>query len=189
MNISALILAAGSGSRIGTPKLMLEVDGKSFVNVIIYRLQNAGINNIVCIVSEKTYEWAKENISDFKIVVNPEPEKGMISSVYYGMKNLKKCDSVMIIPVDHPYVEADTYKSLMIESKKNTSLIIKPKFNGKSGHPIIIPYELANKITEDDFSTGLNNVIKKSGCKQVYIDVEDNGILKNINKKEDFING
>jgi molybdenum cofactor cytidylyltransferase len=189
MNISALILAAGSGSRIGTPKLMLEIDGKSFVNVIIDRIKIAGINNTVCVVSEKTYEWAIINISDYKIVLNPEPEKGMISSVFYGMKNIDKCNGVMIIPVDHPFVETDTYKSLMMESKKNTGAIIKPRFDGKSGHPIIIPYELANKIIGDDFSTGLNDVIKKSGCKQVYINVQDNGILKNINKKEDFING
>jgi molybdenum cofactor cytidylyltransferase len=189
MDISALILAAGSGSRIGTPKLMLEIDGKSFVNVIIDRIKIAGIKNIVCIVSEKTYEWAKKNINDCKIVVNPEPEKGMISSVFYGMKNIDKCNGVMIIPVDHPYVETNTYKLLMMESEKNASVIIKPKFDGKSGHPIIIPYELANKITGDDFSTGLNDIISKSGCKQVFVDVEDNGILKNINKKEDFING
>lgn len=189
MDLSALILAAGSGSRIGTPKLMLEIDGKSFINAIIDRLQSAGIKNIVCVVSEMTYGWAKKNIRDFKIVVNPKPERGMISSVFYGMESIDKCDGVMIIPVDHPYVETDTYKSLIIESEKNTDVIIKPRFNGKSGHPIIIPYDLANKITEDDFNTGLNDVIKKSIYKHIYVDVEDNGILKNINKKEDFING
>ncbi|MCX6163678.1 MAG: nucleotidyltransferase family protein [Ignavibacteriae bacterium] len=189
MNISALILAAGSGSRIGTPKLMLEINGKSFIRVIIDRLKSSGIKNIVCVVSEKTYEWTKKNIVDCKIVVNPEPEEGMISSVFYGMKRIDKCNGVIIVPVDHPYVETDTYKFLMMESKKNIGAIVKPRFVGKTGHPIIIPYELANKISENKFSTGLDKVIKKSGYKQVCIDIQDIGILKNINKKEDFING
>ena len=189
MKISALILAAGKGSRIGTPKLMLEVNDKSFVNVIIDKVRRAGIKDVVCVVSEETYKWAKENIKHCRIVVNPEPEKGMITSVYFGAMQINDCAGIMIIPVDHPFIKSETIKILLSKAEENSDSIIKPRFEGKSGHPVIVPYKLIKTITKENFGDGLNDVIKKSGNRQVYADVNDNGILKNINTKEDYNNG
>jgi molybdenum cofactor cytidylyltransferase len=187
MKISALILAAGSGKRIGKPKLMLEIGGKSFLSVIIERIKIAGIDDVICVVSEKTYEWAKDNVSEIKFAINPNPVDGMISSVFYGMQKIKKCNGVFIIPVDHPFVEVKTYKILFDEFCKNGKMIIKPKYKDKSGHPVIIPYELLNSITKNNFSSGLDEVIKKSGYKQMYVEINDKSILKNINNREDFL--
>jgi molybdenum cofactor cytidylyltransferase len=188
MKIRALILAAGKGSRIGKPKLMLKINNKSFISVILERVRSAGIDDVVCVVSSETYEWTKKNIS-CDIVINAEPEKGMISSVYFGAVNLKECEGVMIIPVDHPFVEADTYKELIEKFKNNKDSIIKPGYEGKSGHPVIIPYNIIKSINKEDFSSGLKEVIKKSGRIQIFVDVKDKGILKNINTKEDLADG
>jgi molybdenum cofactor cytidylyltransferase len=189
MKISAIILGAGKGSRIGTPKLMLEINNKSFVNVIIDKVRCAGIEDICCTVNDDTFKWAKENIDDCKIAVNPEPEKGMISSVYYGTMKLEECDGVLVIPVDHPFVEVDTYKSLISEFEKNNNSVIKPGYEGKSGHPVLVPYKIAVFVSKESFSGGLKEVIKKSGLKQIYVEVNDKGILKNINTKEDLKDG
>jgi molybdenum cofactor cytidylyltransferase len=188
MKIRALILAAGKGSRIGKPKLMLEINNKSFISVIVDRVKSAGIDDMICIVSNETYEWTKKNIN-CNIVINTEPEKGMISSVYYGAVNLNDCEGVMIIPVDHPFVEAGTYLELIEEFKKNKDSIIKPVFDGKSGHPVIVPYDIIKSINKENFSSGLKEVIKKSGRKQIYVEINDKGILKNINTKEDLADG
>lgn len=188
MKITALILAAGKGSRIGKPKLMLEINNKSFISVIIERVRSAGIDDVVCVVSSETYEWTKKNIN-CNIIINSEPEKGMISSVYFGAVSLKECEGVMIIPVDHPFVEADTYKELIEEFKKNKESIIKPGYEGKSGHPVIVPYDIVKSINKEDFSSGLKEVIKKSGRIQIFVEVKDKGILKNINTKEDLADG
>jgi molybdenum cofactor cytidylyltransferase len=186
MNISALILAAGSGSRIGKPKLMLEYGGKSFLKIITEKICKAGINNIVCVVSSDKYEWAKENVPEIEYTVNPNPEDGMISSVYFGIKELKNCDTVLIIPVDHPFVSDETYKLILGVAKEEKGCVIKPKYKEKSGHPVIIQKELFDTILQKDFSVGLDKIIGQSGCEQKYIDVEDIGVVKNINTKNDF---
>jgi molybdenum cofactor cytidylyltransferase len=186
MKISALILAAGSGTRIGTPKLMLEYKDKTFIRIIIDNLKSAGITDIVCVVSERASEWAKLNAGDCNVIVNPKPEKGMISSVYYGVKELKECDAVLIIPVDHPHVEEKTYKLLLMESERYKDSVIKPRFGKKSGHPIIVPFALIEKIREKDLSSGLDVFIKNSHCHQVYVELKDSGIIKNVNTLEDF---
>jgi molybdenum cofactor cytidylyltransferase len=188
MQTSALILAAGSGTRIGTPKLKLKIGGKSFLSIIADNIFSAGINEIVCVVSKDSLEWAKEREPNLNYAINSNPEDGMLSSVFYGTKELKKCDNVLIIPVDHPYVGKDTYKILTEESKKNNNIIIKPRFVDKAGHPVIVPFNLLKTIDEKCFSVGLNEIIKMSKYKQVYINVNDGGVLKNVNTLNDFEN-
>ncbi|MFA5403338.1 MAG: NTP transferase domain-containing protein [Ignavibacteria bacterium] len=186
MNISALILAAGSGKRIGKPKLMLELEGKSFLNIITEKIKSAGINNIICVVSKSSCKWAKDNVPEIEYAINPNPEDGMISSVFYGMQKINKCDGVMVTPVDHPFVYTGTYKLILNLAEQNPGCIIKPKYNGISGHPIVIPFEMKNIILQNKFSNGLDSLIKKSVLEHRYIDVEDNGVIKNINTKEDL---
>lgn len=186
MNISALITAAGSGRRIGTPKLMLEIEGRSFLEIIAENIFNVGIKNIVCVVSKETYDWAKASVPGIKYVINPRPERGMLSSIFCGIKKVGKCDSILLIPVDHPYVKQDTYKILKATAGKNIGSIIKPRFEGKSGHPIIIPRDLLKVDEEDYFSAGLDGILRKSEYGKIYVDVKDDGILKNVNTRDDY---
>lgn len=187
MSISALIPAAGSGRRIGTPKLMLEIEGRSFLEIIAKNIFGAGIKNVICVVSKETYDWAKVNAPMLRYVINPGPERGMLSSILCGIKKVGKCDSVLLIPVDHPYVKQDTYKILKASAEKNFGSIIKPRFGYKSGHPIVVPVDLLKKIGEEHFPSGLDRIMRKSAFKKIYVDVYDKGILKNVNTKEDFI--
>jgi molybdenum cofactor cytidylyltransferase len=184
MNITALILAAGSGSRIGTPKLMLEYKEKSFLRIITDKITEAGIKNIICVVNNKTFDWAMKTVPEIKYVLNPNPEDGMLSSVYYGAEVLD--EDALIIPVDHPFVEVSTYRLLLREYERYSTSVIKPEYKNKSGHPIIIPYELMKSIKIEDSFIGLNEVIKKSGCHQVYVEVQDKGIAKNVNTLDDL---
>ena len=186
MNISALILAAGSGSRIGTPKLMLEYKEKSFLRIIADKIFEAGIKDINCVVTDKTLDWAMKNVPEIHYILNPKPEDGMLSSVFYGAEVLEDDENILINPVDHPFVDAETYKLLIRESERYNSSVIKPEYKKKSGHPIIIPFDFAKSIKAEDFSLGLNEVIKKSGCHRVYVEVQDKGILRNVNTVDDL---
>ena len=185
-DITAIILAAGKGSRIGTPKLMLEINGESFLSVIINKISSAGIKRIICVINKEVYKWSKDNFQQYEIIINPEIEKGMLSSVYYGMKEIKETKGVMVFPVDHPFVEVETINELFISFNNNSDSIIKPRFESKSGHPVIIPFEILKTISEKDFDNGLNDYLIKSNCKETYVNVADKGILKNINTKEDL---
>jgi len=186
MKISALILAAGSGSRIGTPKLMLEYKEKSFLRLITDKILAAGIPDITCVVTDKTLDWAMKNVPEIHYVINPNPDDGMLSSLFYGVEIIEDNENILINPVDHPFVEVETYKLLIRESDRYATSIVKPEYKNKTGHPVIIPNDLAKSIRLEDSDSGLNEVIKKSGYHQVYVEVLDRGILKNVNTLDDL---
>ncbi|MCF7791390.1 MAG: NTP transferase domain-containing protein [Victivallales bacterium] len=182
LKISALILAAGKGSRIGLPKWKLEYNGISFLNIIKNSLKKNGINCIYC-----TYRTnSKPDISEIYYLENKEPELGMFSSVYYGTREVSSTDGILIWPVDHPFVEENTVTVLFEKFIKNPDKVIKPIFEKAGGHPIILPWKLIEKIKFRDYNGGLRQFINDSGTDILKVPLADPNILKNINTKTDL---
>jgi molybdenum cofactor cytidylyltransferase len=186
LKLSAIILAAGSGSRIGTPKLKLKIDEEYFINVIIRKLISAGVKNISAVIREDYKEWCLGNVHGALFILNEEPEKGMFHSVKLGILNSKKSDGIIIFPVDYPFVETTTIVKLINSFEENSGCIIKPCYENKSGHPIIVPNKLFEFIENNNSNENLNYVIHKSKLPIQNVNVDDKGILKNINHKEDL---
>ena len=88
VSIGTIILAAGSGTRIGIPKILLKSGGKYFPDIISDNLLLSGINNISAVISEGIDITRFQNSKEITWIVNPNPELGMISSVYEGVNSL-----------------------------------------------------------------------------------------------------
>lgn len=185
LNVSAIILAAGSGSRIGTPKLKLKIDEEYFINVIIKKLSSAGVKSILAVIKEDYKEWCLGNVPGAFFITNKEPEKGMFHSVKLGILNSINSDGLFIFPVDHPFVKTDTISELISSFQINSSCIIKPDYQGKSGHPVIIPNCYFRKIISSNLSN-LNDVMLSLCSDIVKVSVDDDSILKNVNNKSDL---
>jgi CTP:molybdopterin cytidylyltransferase MocA len=184
--IAAIILAAGKGTRIGGPKGGLRVGDTTFLDQIARRLAAAGIDRVVAVVpaaEDRKKETASGNL---RSVANPYPERGMIYSVRLGVGAAGDADGYLVMPVDHPHVESRTYGSIMGAFDSNAKRVVRPEFKGKPGHPVIIPRVLAKKLPPADLEGGLAAFIRNSGVKVVSIPVDDPGVLRNINTREDF---
>lgn len=184
-NISALILAAGKGSRIGTPKFLLEYGGKTFIEHIYDNLVECNFAKILTVIRKEFNEWFEENFKG-EYVINEIPEQGMLSSVILGINALKNNDGILIFPVDHPHVRIETIQELIKSFNLNPESVIKPVYKNSSGHPVIIPSSLYNEITSGK-SGDLNSVIRNSKINTIRLKTKDMGVLKNINTPEDLI--
>lgn len=185
LSLSAVILAAGSGSRIGTPKLKLKIDDEYFINVIIGKLKFAGVKNISAVIREEYKEWCLGNVPGAFFIVNAEPEKGMFHSVKLGMLNYKNSAGVIIFPVDYPFVETSTIEKLINSFEENPNCIIKPYFESMSGHPLIIPECYFQSIILNNVQN-LKDVISSISPVQIKVNVDDKAVLKNVNYRSDL---
>ena len=184
-NLSAIILAAGSGNRIGTPKLKLKIDEEFFINVIIRKLSSAGVKNVSAVIREDYKEWCLGNVPGALFILNEEPEKGMFHSVKLGLINSKKSDGVIIFPVDFPFVETTTIEKLIRSFEENPNCINKPYFESRSGHPLIIPECFYQTIIDSDLQN-LNDVLSSLNPVQIKVSVDDKAVLKNVNYESDL---
>ena len=89
-NIAIIILAAGSSSRLGRPKQLLKLNGKTLLQKSIATALQVSKNvNVVLGANEKLI---RPTISDFpiEIILNENWAEGMSSSIRTGMSVLEK---------------------------------------------------------------------------------------------------
>ena len=82
MRCSAVLLAAGSASRMGhRPKCLIERDGQALIRRSALTLLDAGIQELVVVLGHYAQEVGPAVAGlPVTVVVNPNPEQGIISS-------------------------------------------------------------------------------------------------------------
>lgn len=171
-HITAIILASGKGIRFGMPKAEADYGGATFLERITQTLQQAGITSMHI---ARTYQ-------------TPD----MLATLRQAVAGLKAsspnsnppCTGYLVFPVDFPFVTPSTLETLLDGHLQNPAAIIRPSYYGFSGHPIIIP-ECLN-LDADDKGKGLKGIILHSGLHVIDINVDDEGIHRNINHPEDL---
>lgn len=182
--VVAIILAAGEGKRIGLPKWQLPFEEKTFLERICLRLEDVPVAGWRCVVSGQSIPPFLERSQR---VINPHPEEGMLSSIFWGIKaHAKKTAGYLIIPVDHPFVMKHTYEKLLDVFQSFPDQVIRPRYQGRLGHPIILPKLSLTLLSSEHFNKGLKKYLIDNKADFVDIDIDDPGVLKNINTWDDL---
>jgi molybdenum cofactor cytidylyltransferase len=188
INLSALILAAGNSTRMGSPKFMLKFnEGKTFLENIIEGYINFGCKEITVVVNPKgaliLEEYKNKMINDQKIIINSFPEKERFFSIQTGLKAIKKKDHVFIHPVDNPFIDFAVLQ--MLVNNRLYGDYQCPFFQDHGGHPILISGKVLDAIIksleiETNFKIFLKNFV------QYRVIVNNPDVLYNINTNSDY---
>jgi molybdenum cofactor cytidylyltransferase len=136
-----IILAAGSSSRLGQPKQLLEFNGKTLLEIAVEAAQNSLAQSCVLVLGANA-DLIVEKIDHTKVdrVVNENWEKGMASSMQKGLKYLMENsdpDQVILMLSDQPFVNKEIL-NLLITNKINTnSEIIACRYKETFGVPVL----------------------------------------------------
>ncbi|WAX57602.1 nucleotidyltransferase family protein [Jatrophihabitans cynanchi] len=133
--VAGVVLAAGSGSRMGVPKAALVVGGAALLERAVRALADGGCAPIVAVVraGARVPEPARG-------VVNPEPERGMRSSLELGVDAAGAADAVAVLLVDTPGIGADAVRAVV--RAWTPGRIAVGCYAGRRGHPTVMSAEL-----------------------------------------------
>jgi molybdenum cofactor cytidylyltransferase len=187
-NITAIILAAGEGKRMGQPKALVEIDGVSFLEQIIAKLRDTNFEPIIVVGGANANQVEKQCTQlEVHFVENKSWQSGQFSSLKVGLAAREiGTDGILIALVDHPFVETRTYQRLREAHFKHPDSIIIPVYQGKRGHPTIIPHKIANEINAAPNGLNLREIIRGHQNLLVELPVDDVGILKDIDTIQDL---
>lgn len=187
-NIAGLILAAGEGRRIGKTKSLLEINGVSFLQMVADNLKRSGCVTITVVCGSDADEVRKEARQiPIDCIFNKNWQLGQYSSLRAGLKSLSQdISGVLVTLVDHPFVLPETYKKLMDAFVKSPHSIVKPVYDSRSGHPIVIPQDIIDEIKQSSDKLTLRDVLSKYEDRIMRITVDDPGILKDIDTLQDL---
>ncbi len=152
---AAVILAAGSSSRMGFPKQLAEVKDKPLLQSIIDKVNINFENSSVVLGSESEIISEKLNFKNSNILINENWSEGITSSIRTALffyQNQKEINDIIFFLGDQPEVEAEVIHALKKDDHESNKVLV-PQYRYKLGFPILIPRMFWPKlelITEDD---------------------------------------
>ena len=189
--IAAIILAAGKSERFGAPKVLQVFKGRPFVTRIISALDKAGVETILLVLGyrAKLYQTKLPPLANsINIITNDNFHKGQFSSVQAGIHSLNRtvCGSLLCL-IDQPHLSPQTYQVVVNQVIHYPDKIIIPTFKSKGGHPVYIPKWLFSEILMTPVTNNLRDVFKNHSNEIHRFDVNDPGIIMDIDTKYDLL--
>jgi len=176
---SALIPAAGLSSRMHQYKPLLPMGATTMIQAAISLFIDAGIKNIIVVTGHNHDRLAPlVEAAGARPVFNPRYETGMFSSVKKGVEPLSGSPpGFFLLPVDIPAIRPSTISIIYEAFEKNSDRLVIPEFNGRTGHPPLIPTRMIPAIKAMGPEGNLRQVLFEDKEPIVRLPVHDRAIL------------
>ena len=183
--IAGLISAAGLSSRMGAFKPLLPFGEGTIISRCVENMRYAGAESVLVVTGHRAEEIKEQNdLVGCGFIHNAGYAKNqMFDSLCIGLRALDgKCSRVIISPVDVPAVKAETVKALLAEQAD----VVRPLYEGKSGHPIVLDARYINAVLSYSGEGGLRGAIEKLGLEVREIECDDAGCCIDADRPEDY---
>lgn len=186
-----VILAAGSSTRMGKDKALLEWHGKTFLAAAIESL--TPFTQQVLVVGGansgalQSTVWAK----GATLVTNPNPEAGQFSSLQVGLREVlnRGRDAAVVTHVDRPPASPTTIQALQVAftfHAKSGKWAVVPQYGEKHGHPIVIGRDMIEAFLKAPVTGNAREVEHANQERIVYLPVDDPNVICNVNTPEEY---
>jgi molybdenum cofactor cytidylyltransferase len=184
--IAAVVPAAGQSTRFGTMKLLADVGGAPLLERTLASLLDAGVARVVVVTRAGEAFEGVPSMADPRVsaVVNPEPARGMFSSIQAGLAAAAG-DVVLVLPADMPFVAAQTVAAVIARAA-DAGMVVVPVHHARRGHPLAIPRRLCDTLLALEPTTTLKDALAASGASMVLLDVADPGVLRDVDVPADL---
>lgn len=138
--LSILILAAGSSSRLGSPKQLIEFEGKTLIERITEIALS--ISPEVSVVLGGNEDLILPKLERFKGLIatihNPDWKEGMGSSIRVGVEKLaQNSDLILILLCDQPFVTKSLLQNILQTYDNFQQPIVACVYTNTLGVPIL----------------------------------------------------
>lgn len=192
--ISVVLLAAGLSERMGIQnKLLLPLGSTTLVEQTIAQYIKSDLDEIIVVVgyNEKEVRKRLKGYKNLKVILNPNYEKGMTTSIQTGISNVNSnVIGYMIGFTDMPFITPNQINLLVKEFKinynNNHKLIVVPSFKNNESHPIIFSSYYKQDILSHMNKSGLRDIKTKYRANVMPIEMETEEFMFDIDTESDY---
>ncbi len=186
--IAGLILAGGASRRMGTPKALLQIGAETFIDHLV-GLFDPVVSPVIVVLGHDSELVRRGMVSRSPVtfVVNPQPERGMLSSLQCGLREVPSlADAVMFSPVDYPNCQGTTIIRIAAEFRTHACEVVIPICRGVKGHPVCISRRVAEELLTTPLTGQARDVIRQHIGTTVFVEVDDPGITNDVDTPEEY---
>lgn len=188
MDICAILLAAGSGSRFGGDKLLHPLPDGTPIGVAAARNLLAVVPDVVAVVRPGDFPLAdlleQEGCS---VTVCPDAARGMGASLAHGVSARRNADGWLVALADMPSIKGATIAAIVRELDAGRDLVA-PAYKGQRGHPVGFGKRFGAQLATLDGDSGARDVIAAYEAELTLIECDDPGVVNDIDRLEDLKN-
>jgi len=189
--IVAVVLAAGTSSRMGKPKQTLVLEGEPMLERVLRTLRQTKVDVTVVVLGAGAEEVRKKvRWGDEKLVVNHDYSNGMSESLKIGLKSVQEvADAALIVLADQPFVSSGTVDRVIDAYLKTKAAVVAPSYKGTRGNPVLFDKRLFPRIMGIKGDVGAKSVVEENRKDMLVVEVDDEGILQDIDTPADYERG
>ncbi|SIO58654.1 molybdenum cofactor cytidylyltransferase [Singulisphaera sp. GP187] len=192
--IASIVPAAGRSERMGRPKLILSIEGRTVIARVVQALEQGGAKPVVVVTPPRDAAGAGPLIDEAEragaiVVVAETRPPEMRATFDLGLTHLESSDhpsAVMLAPADSPGITAALVAQLVNHHETAPNSILIPTYQGRRGHPIILPWTMALKSRELPQGAGLNSLIALHPSEVAEVEVSEPSILDDLDTPDDY---
>jgi molybdenum cofactor cytidylyltransferase len=146
--VAGILLAAGLSSRMGRNKLLLELDGESVLKRAARRALGAGLSPLVVVLGHEAERTAAELAGlPCRTVINPNPERGMHSSLKLGLAALPEAvPAAVVVLADMPFVTTEMIAALAARHRETAAPLVVSEYEGVHAPPTLYDRRLFSDL-------------------------------------------
>ena len=170
-SVAGVVLAAGTSSRMGRNKLLLEVGGQSLLRRAVSTALDAGLDPVLVVLGHES-ERARPELSGLpcEVVLNAGFEEGIHSSVRTGIAAVPAgCAAAVVLLADMPLVEAEMIRTLIRRYREDRPLLVVSDYEGVDAPPILYDRGLFGELTVLEGEGCGKRVVKRHSSEAVRI--------------------
>jgi molybdenum cofactor cytidylyltransferase len=143
--VAGILLAAGTSSRMGSNKLLFELDGESVLRRAARRALAAGLSPLLVVLGHEA-DKAYREIADLPVerALNPLYQQGINSSLKAGVMGVRGLDAkaALVMLSDMPFVTTEMIAALVARYRETRAPLVISDYEGVNAPPMLYDQSL-----------------------------------------------
>ena len=185
--ITAILLAAGAGTRFGGAKLLHPLeDGVAIAAHAARNLVQAGVSDVVAVLRPGDFPLADTLEQEgCYVTFCADASRGMGHSLAHGVANAREARGWIVALADMPRVKPQTIAAIA-QALETGAVIAAPMCNAQRGHPVGFGQKLRDELLTLSGDTGARSVIERHGTEVTLVECDAAGIFFDVDRRTDI---
>jgi molybdenum cofactor cytidylyltransferase len=146
--VAGILLAAGLSSRMGSNKLLFEVEGESLLRRSARKALAGGLDPLLVVLGHEAERTGRELAGlSCRMVLHPGYEQGITTSVQAGVSALPaEVQGAMVLLADMPHVTPEMISALIARYRSTAAPLVISDYEGVNAPPMLYDRVLFDEI-------------------------------------------
>ena len=182
--VSAVVLAAGASTRMGTQKLLLPLGNEPLVRRSVRQICDAGFDDVLVVVGHEHMKVlaALEGLA-IRHALNAAYETGMGSSFRTAVEHLTGSTAAMFALADQPFVTTHEYGTVLAAYRRHAPAIVSVRYGEVMAPPHLFEREFFPELAQ--LQHGARSILQRHRERTMVLQFPPD-LLADIDTPEDY---